>query len=251
MFNVAPTLGDLPDPAAWGLPDLAFEPMPGGHRNRVLRGIGVGAGFVFKTTTRTPQALAWLAAVKRPALEAGFVVALPQPTRSGAVAAAGWTMEPWIEGAPLDAGDLPRLGTAMADLHRRTQGIAQRPGFAAARDLLQQTRGGDIDLGQMPEPLVAMCRAAWTVLPDDPLTLVHGDLNPGNILLTPSGHFALLDWDEARADLPLFDRMALGETGDTVARTAALAYEIACCWGTEPARAHRLARDLSNALGPA
>jgi fructosamine-3-kinase len=225
-----------------------FEPLPGGHRNRVLRGTGKGAAYVFKSTTRTAEALAWLDRARKPAIEAGFVVALPERTLSGAVAAQGWTMERFVHGAPLRETDLPKLRRAIAGLHRRTHGVPQRPGFATARALLSQERGGDVDLTRMPPHLVEMCRAAWAKLPKTPLCLIHGDLSPGNILVLPSGRFALLDWDEARVDLPQFDKLALGETGDTTARCAALAFELATCWCIEPARGHRLARMLVDAL---
>jgi len=247
-LHAATPPSETPDPAAWGLPDFSFEPLSGGHRNTVLRGVGPGSAYVFKTTTRSPQQLAWLARVKQPALEAGFVVALPQRTLSGAVAAAGWTMEPWVAGTPPGAGDLPRLRTAIASFHRRTIGMPQRPGFATARALLTEDRAGDVDLSQMPDTLQSMCRAAWAMLPEEQCCVIHADLNPSNILVTEAGRFALLDWDEARVDLPLFDRLALGETGDPQARCAALAFELATCWCIEPKRAHRLARMLVDAL---
>lgn len=38
----------------------------------------------------------------------------------------------------------------------------------------------------------------------NPECAVHGDLGVGNVLLTDE-HVALIDWDEARLDVPAFD----------------------------------------------
>ena len=97
----------------------------------------------------------------------------------------------------------------------------------------------------MPPDLVRACRAAWEPFADRPQSVVHGDLNPSNLLRTRDGGAALLDWDEARADGSWFDLRALepgGARGDAGAEQRALdAWEIAVCWLVEPDHARRLA----------
>ena len=124
----------------------------------------------------------------------------------------------------------------------------QRPGFATARDLIDTDRGGDIDLAAMPAALADQCRAAWSLLPSAPTTIIHADLTTENILVKGDGTPVLLDWDEARVDLAVFDDHSIGKASDPITQAAALAFEIAVCWCIEPERARRLAYDLPRAL---
>ena len=66
--------------------------------------------------------------------------------------------------------------------------------------------------------------------------VVHGDAGGMNALVAPDGSCALIDWDEARVDDPLFDVPA-----DPGEERAALAWEVATCWMREPGYAKRLA----------
>lgn len=235
---------DLPDPAAWGLPDFSFEPLPGGHRNVVLRGTGDGGSYVFKRTRRTEAQLAWLDHVRAPLAQAGAIACLPHPTEDGTFAHRGWIAERFVPGRPVGAEDQSTLQGAIAALHQSTYGIPQRPGFASALDLLTQDLGGDIDLRAMPDDLVASCRAAWAALPDEAASVINADLNPSNLAVSSDGVLILYDWDEARVDRGLFDQVALGTCDDPMAKRAALAYEIASCWRLEPKRARTLAAKL-------
>jgi hypothetical protein len=236
---------ETPDPAAWGLPEFLFEPLSGGARNIVLRGTGpIGEGYVFKSTQRSEGQLAWLSHLRAPLQAAGLMACLPRQTLSGAMADDGWIAEDYVPGRAVSEADLPRLRAQVAKLHSLSQSLPQRPGFSSARNLIGAGRGGDIDLSEMPSDLVAACRAAWDALPPGPLCAVHADLNPSNLAVSASGAFILYDWDEARLDLALFDRLALGMTDDPVAKRAGLAYEIANCWQREPQRARDLAKDF-------
>jgi hypothetical protein len=53
----------------------------------------------------------------------------------------------------------------------------------------------------------------------------------------------LLDWDECRRDLVLFDLGHLSKVG-TVERRALLAWEVACSWMIEPDHARRVAQRI-------
>ncbi|MGX9356324.1 phosphotransferase family protein [Roseobacteraceae bacterium S113] len=233
-----------PNPAAWGLPDFSFEHLCGGARNTVIRGTGDGADYVFKTTRRTQEQLTWLLRLDAPLRAAGIARALPEPTLTGTLAHDGWTMERHVPGRALTAAERTRLRQTLRRLQRSAVDVPQRPGFRSARDLLTETRGGDIDLDPMPEATLRKCRAAWARVPSTPVTLCHGDLNGTNIAVAPWGQFVLYDWDEARVDHPLFDMVAIGALDHRVPRRAALAYEIATCWHLEPERAMSLAQQL-------
>ena len=218
-----------PPLSAWELTG-APVPLPGGHRNTVLR---VG-DHVVKTTRRSEAAVAWLL----PVMEAltAYGLAAPRPMRSGdgRLVVEGWTCEPFVDGVPCATVSLrpnwPRL----------PKSLGQRPGFAAAQALQFTPRGGDIDLTTMPPPLVRAVRAAWSALPRAAPCVVHGDLNRSNLIQTTKG-IAVIDWDEARLDHPGFDHVALGQATSAEVR-AAQAWEIACCWQLEPERARELAR---------
>ena len=221
-----------PPLAAWGL-DGTPAPLPGGYRNTVLR---VG-DHVLKTTRRSEAAVAWLVPVMDGLSAHGLSAPRPIRAADGRYVVDGWTCEPFVAGHPCGPNALRRLWP-------RLGGLPQRPGFAAARALLDLHAGGDIDLSRMPVPLARALRKAWRALPKRGPCLVHGDLNRSNLIRSDRG-ITVIDWDEARMDHPGFDRFALGSGTPTEAR-AAQAWEIACCWHLEPARARGLARRFIN-----
>ena len=225
--------------------------MTGGARNAVLRGTDAGDQYVFKSSQRTENQIAWLEHVQIAARAVGLHVSVPQPAQDGTCLQSGWTMERFVHGRTATATEMRRLAPLVAALHKATSAVPQRPGFASAPDLMHQDRGGDIDLSRMPPDVVSLCRAAWGLVPDEPVGIIHADLTPSNVIITPEGTPVLLDWDEARADLQLFDRVALGEVRDPISRAASLAFEIVMCWCIEHTRARDLARDLSHAVSDA
>ena len=244
-------MADYPNPEAWQLPGFSFEVLAGGARNTVLRGTGMGAAYVFKSTTRSEAQLAWLMHVKHAADRVGLRVALPLPTATGAFSHDGWTMERFVAGECATRDQLETIAPKLDAFHKQTLRMPQRPGFANARDLIQHNMGGDIDLTSMPPELVSQCRAAWALVPEQPACLIHGDVNPSNIIISEAGNPVLLDWDEARVDLATFDLLALEQRSDPVIRAGALAFEIAMCWCIETQRATALARDMPAALAAA
>ncbi len=79
---------------------------------------------------------------------------------------------------------------------------------------------------------------------------IHGDVGAGNILVA-GAEVTLLDWDEARVDVPWFDFAFLpaGVTAGVPVPThalvtAGLAWETATCWLPEPDHARRCLADL-------
>ncbi|WP_299148856.1 phosphotransferase [uncultured Tateyamaria sp.] len=226
----------IPPLAAWGLTGTPVT-LRGGHRNTVLR---VGA-HVLKTTRRSEAALEWLTPVHDAAQAAGLRVPRLIRSEAGALNVEGWTCEPYLPGRPSDART---IATRIEAFHHACIALPQRPGFASATDLIMSECGGDVDLRLMPTQVVAQIRQAWSAVAGQPQSVVHGDLGPSNIPIDREGTISLIDWDEARFDLTLFDTALTGNTRPE-AKRARLAREIACCWQIEPDRARRLAATLA------
>lgn len=222
-----------------------LQTLEGGFRNEVYLVERDGAKLVAKTTRRSPAAIVWLNEVLDCAEAAGFVVPRFIASDDGRFQVGGLTLETYLVGKPLAKQDLPILAQQLHSFHQLTKHIAQRPGFLAAVDLLEQVSGGDVDLSRMPVDLVIACRKAWRVLLGLPQAVVHGDLTTNNVLQLPDGRYGLLDWDEARVDASVFDSYAVGIEVSAALQRAALAWEIAVCWHIEPEYASKMARILT------
>ncbi len=233
-----------PPIALWNV-QTPLEPLAGGHRNQAWRTRGLSQDVVFKSTTRSEAALAWLTSVKDVVRRCGFAVPQMLRSKNGLFADAGWTCEAIVEGEPVSRDGLADVAALLTDFHTQTRGWSQRPGFLSSTTLLAQDRGGDVDLAKMPPDVVALCRAAWRAVSDTATCVVHGDLALGNVLQLPDGRFALLDWDECRVDLPLFDTAPHVPKSEAETR-AHLAWEVACGWTREPEYARDMAERLRN-----
>jgi Ser/Thr protein kinase RdoA (MazF antagonist) len=228
----------------WGV-SAPLTPLTGGHRNLAFRTQGLAKDLVFKTTRRTPEAIAWLDPVLTLAAQSGFVVPHPIKSKTGQLIEHGWTCEPFVPGEPFPAADMDQLARPLNLFHAATAAIPQRPGFLAASDLVHHDRGGDIDLSLMPSHIASLCRAAWRQIEQHPVCVIHGDLTPANLLLTTDNRIALLDWDECRVDYAGFDTHQLGLTNaEPSIELAVIAWEVACSWHLEPDYAAKLAEKL-------
>ena len=233
-----------PPTVLWNV-QAPLEPLSGGHRNQAWRTRGLSQDVVFKSTTRSEAALDWLVSVQDVVRHCGFVV--PQMVRSanGLFSETGWTCETFVVGEVVPRDGLAEVAGLMTDLHAQTLGWSQRPGFLSSTALLAQDRGGDVDLSRMPPDVVTLCRTAWRAVSDTATCVVHGDLAPGNVLQLADGRFALLDWDECRVDLSLFDTAPHVPKSEAETR-AHLAWEVACGWMREPEYARDMAERLRN-----
>lgn len=216
----------LPDPGWWGLSG-PLQPLTGGTRARVFR----AGAFVFKSTGHSEASLRWLGRVHRLAERSGLAVPKLLPTTEGTLVKAGWTAEPFVDGKPCAPNKLPGLAARMARFHRLTTGIPARPGHPGAVDPHLPATVPPVLAARLRRALLREC---------GPVCAVHGDLNAANLHLSGRG-IAVIDWDEARRDHALFDRMPLGQPGNA---EASLAWEVIACWQPEPDRARRLARML-------
>lgn len=223
-----------PDLSAFGA-ITARHPLAGGHRNAVWLAEGPGGLAVAKSCRHDEAALRWLAPVHAAARAAGLAAPAFLTTADGRLCAAGWTVETFIAGhaaSPAEASALtPRLGR----LHAATAGMAQRPGLACATAIARGAASLDGTLAALP---AALARRIGDLLSSatGPAAAIHADFTAANLILTAAGP-ALIDWDEARADIPGFDR----DPPDAPHRRA---WEVLVSWHAEPARARHLARSL-------
>ncbi|WP_158603451.1 phosphotransferase [Micromonospora radicis] len=236
--------------AAWAGVKLV-RPLAGGHRNEVLLAERAGVPLVVRRSTRPRAALEWELDLLEQLRELGVATPEPVPTDDGRRHVDGLLVSGFVPGRyPTEPADWRRVADQLAVLHAATTGWPQRPGFAASGVLLDEGSGGDVRLDAMPASVAAMVRSAWLPVQQGPRCVVHGDVGPTNVLVD-GARVTLLDWDEARVDVPWFDYALLPDgvgtpwPGDRAQlRAAGLAWETATCWRAEPVYARRRLAEL-------
>jgi Ser/Thr protein kinase RdoA (MazF antagonist) len=235
---------------AWGDVELG-EAMAGGNRSVVVAANFSGAQVVVRRSRRSEAALEWELALMDRLRSNGLFTPEVVPTVDGRFHVDGVSVLAFIEGRqPSTTADWERVAAYLTELHEIGRGTSQRPGFRSAAELLEEERGGDVDLGAMPADAVRRCREAWEPLSCQPMTVIHGDPGVSNIVITDTD-VVLLDWDEARVDCAWFDLAALpdevsplhGEQHRLASR-AADAWEGAVGWQLEPDYARRRLQNL-------
>ena len=224
----------LPPLHFWGVTG-ALAPLQGGHRNQVFKLTRPDGDLVFKATRRSADALAWVQDVMT-RLGPDLCAPAIKPSLSGHLIERGWTCEPFIRGSTLSKEQAQQVKLPALK-------APQRPGFITTAALCDADVSGDIALGVMPDNIVAACRAAWQPLKDMPTRVVHGDLNPSNLIGRRDGRICLIDWEEARVDAQVFDHPA--PTLSPALAKARTAFEVAACWQSEPEHARHLAKSLT------
>ncbi len=214
---------------------------------------------------RTPESLAWELEVLQTLDHAGLRVPVTVPTVDGRPSRDGVVLQTFLPGHPPSTRqDWAGVAAFITRVHDLTPTRPQRPGSLGIRQLLTQDRGGDVDFTAMPAPAVALVRACWRALFDQVdaastagsqrggTCVVHGDLGAGAVLVH-DGNFAVIDWDEARVDVPVLDLIGIPGhesppgVDPVVGQLAALAWETATCWVPEPRYARDLLRRLRDA----
>ena len=221
----------------WGDDVARIEPLTGGTANDVWSVRIDGRLAVGRLGTRSDADLAWETGLLQHLDRNGLVVPVPLPTRDGRHFVNGLVVMRYMDGGPpRTADDWRRVAETLRRLHELTRGWPQRPGWRSSTDLLQADTGTRIDLNAMPLEAVVRCRAAWARLAGRPTSAVHGNPgNPGNVRIT-ADHVALIDWDEAHADVSELD-LVLPHNGAGLAgldrdiiEQAEAAWEAAVCW---------------------
>jgi len=220
----------------WGEDVVRVERLTGGVANDIWSVRIGGQLAVARLGNRSDADLAWEAALLQHLQRHGLEVPAPIPTMDGRLFVDGLVVMKYLPGGPpASAADWRRVAETLRELHRLTAGWLQRPGWRSSTDLLVADKGTRIDLNAMPPEAVVRCRAAWARLAGRPMSVVHGDPNPGNVRMT-ADRVALIDWDEAHVDIADLDLDLPhnaagfeGEARDIVAQASA-AWEAAVCW---------------------
>ena len=220
----------------WGNGVARIEPFSGGVANDVWSVRIDGKLAVGRLGKRSDADLDWEMRLLTFLDQNGFAVPVPIPTVDGRLFTNGLVVMSYVEGEPPETeADWQRVAQTLRRLHQLTQDWPQRPGWRSSLDLLHETSGTKVDLDAMPQEGVARCRAAWARLKGRQTSVVHGDPNPRNILITKD-RVALIDWDESHVDVPELDLVlphnAAGLDDDTydIVSQASSAWEAAVCW---------------------
>src|SRR5690606_27660759 len=160
---------------------------------------------VARRGARSDADLAWETGLLRHLDGAGLTVPVPIATRDGRLFAEGIVVMAYLDGGPpRTEDDWRRVAGYLRALHRLTPGWPQRPGRRSSTDLLHTETGTKRDRHALPPEAGGRRRAAWARVGGRSTCVVHGGPNPGNIRITAE-RVALIDWDEARADVPDLD----------------------------------------------
>jgi Ser/Thr protein kinase RdoA (MazF antagonist) len=200
---------------AWSGIDLA-GPLAGGARNPVFLARRCGQQVVVRRSGRATAALEWELDLQEHLRAHGIWVPEVVAADDGRRHVDGLLVHLFLEGhQPRDSHDWRRVVDMLVAVHQLTNEWPQRPGFASSRQLLTTARGGDVRLDAMPGEAVRAVRAAWQPILDGPECAIHADVGAGNILVEGDA-VALLDWDEARVDVPWFDFAFMRRRGGAV-----------------------------------
>lgn len=223
----------------WGRDVKRIERLTGGVANDVWSVDVDGVLAVARLGNRSDEDLAWETDLLLYLYQKGMIVPLPLPCKNGKLFHKGLVVMSHIKGtAPETEQHWKEVARTLFMVHELTTNFKQRPGWSSSIDLLSLDRGTKVDLRRMPPKGVKKCRAAWDKMRGEKMSVVHGDPNPRNILMTEKG-VGLIDWDEAHVDVCLLDLVlpfnAAGLDDKVYDRAfqASAAWEAAVCWDDE------------------
>jgi Ser/Thr protein kinase RdoA (MazF antagonist) len=232
---------------AWDTGPIVEDRLSGGTRQEVWSVVVRGRRCVARRSVRSPEALDWELALLDHLSREGVRVPATIPADDGRLHVDGLVVSERLEGHRSSTNDeWERVLAALERIHAVTADFEQRPTFASSQELLTCARGGDVRLDEMPANMVEELREAWRALADEPMSVVHGDPGPTNILVEGSS-VGFIDWDEARVDASIMDLAALpiqsiagfDDARLEAARGAADAWECAVEWFIAPDYARR------------
>ncbi|CAN5793214.1 hypothetical protein BH18ACT7_BH18ACT7_10590 [soil metagenome] len=221
-----------------------LDRLAGGARWTVFGARRGDHDLVVRRSSRSPAALDWELDLVAHLAEHDLRVPLTVPSADGRRHVDGVVVQEFLPGRPpVSDDDWRAVVDLLYRMHELTRGWPQRPGFASSRGLQHRDTGGDVDLSAMPPAAKAAVRKAWRRADTGEECAIHGDVGGGNVLVH-RGVAGLIDWDESRVDLPLFDYAHRPfDVADDVVR-AGVAWEAATCWLAEPEYAARRLDEL-------
>jgi Ser/Thr protein kinase RdoA (MazF antagonist) len=196
-----------------------------------------GQRFVAKTVSLTEASAAWEAALLEFLHGHGLLAPLLVPAMRGHLTSGGLILVTYIDGRPpATAAEWQAVGVYLQRVHALTHNWPKRPDMPSVIELLR----GDGGIRQgMDEQTRSLLRRAWSGIAGSPASVIHGDANEHNVMMTTDGA-ALIDWEESRVDYSALDDAGLpgGESIED-AFPASLAWEAFLFWESEPAYARR------------
>jgi Ser/Thr protein kinase RdoA (MazF antagonist) len=245
---------DHPDIAHWPHLELV-ERLAGGARSCAFLARRRNRQFVVRQSSRPTRSLEWELELLAHLSRQGVRVPQVLLTDDGRQHVDGVVVQQFLPGGrPRSRRDWEHVIKTVQRVHELTAGWPQRPGFRSSRQLLDADSGGDVRFAEMPAELAQIVRTAWMPILRGDECAIHGDLGGGNVLVDGS-KVALVDWDEARVDIPWFDfahvprEVAVPAPVDREALiTAGVAWEAATCWVPEPDYARRRMAELRKRL---
>jgi len=210
----------LPDLGDWAVlhatPDLVVARVGGPDAPRILK---LPSSEAAETARRKEQVAVEVLA-REPVL-AGWVVQVPRPIAHGAHGDQAWSLETAVAGRPAEAtladGLAPdqflrSAAAALAGLHQPTAQTLVPPAALLASWIDEPVT---VVARACPEALPGLAELAaglHLALAERPVTVAwsHGDVTPGNLLVTDGAVTGIVDWEGARADrLPELDLATL------------------------------------------
>jgi uncharacterized protein (TIGR02569 family) len=167
-------------------------PLPGGE-GRTYR-----SGHTILRWESNPLEANYLAEVFDKIRPSGFRVSRPIPNTDGKwIADDGWSAWTFLEGSPAHEEDLPSLIPAIERFHTALLSV-ERPAYLTQRSTLfdhadKAAWNGDCEVSSVRISRLIHDLNFLREPVNFPEQLIHGDLNPGNFLITPNEPPAIID----------------------------------------------------------